>query len=100
MSRKGNRNQGNREVVEEVSEKSSDNDSDDDNGDDNEAAAKTDDRKKPEMFQSKSNSEIVTWLVSHPEILRLANQMVEINKTDESLITSSSSKLPDVRSIN
>ena len=51
------------------------------------------------MFQLKSNSEIVTWLVSHPEILQLANRMVEINKMDESLITSSSSKLPDVRSI-
>ena len=91
ISRKGNRNQGDRLVVEEVSEKSSDNDSDDGDDDDNEASAKTDDHKKPEMFQQKSNSEIVTWLVSNPEILRLANQMVE---TNESLGTSS--KITDV----
>lgn len=98
MSRERNRNQGDREVVEEASEKNSDDNGDDDD-DDNEPVSKTgerDDHRKPEMFQSKSNMEIVTWLVSHPEILRLANQMVEMNETDESLVTSSSSKVTDV----
>lgn len=95
MLRERNKNQGNREAVEEVSEKSSDDDSDD-GDDDNEPVAKTDDHKNPEIFQSKSNLEIITWLVSHPEILQLANQMVEMNKTDESLVTSSSSKITDV----
>jgi hypothetical protein len=67
MSRERNRNQGDREVI-EVSGKSS-NDDNDDGDDDNKPVAETNDYKKPEIFQSKSNSEIVTWLISHPEIL-------------------------------
>lgn len=91
MSRQRNR-EGDREVVKEVREKSSDDDSDDDD-DDNE---RVDDHNKPEVFQSMSNLEICTWLVSHPDILQLANKMSEISKTDESLVTSSSSNISDV----
>ncbi|CAB4395084.1 unnamed protein product [Rhizophagus irregularis] len=61
---------------------------DDDNDDDDES--KTEDHKKPEVFQSKSNLEIVAWLVDHPEILRLA---LEMNNTDVAI--SSSSKITD-----
>ncbi|CAB4388070.1 unnamed protein product [Rhizophagus irregularis] len=68
-----------------VNEKSND---DDDNDDDDES--KTEDHKKPEVFQSKSNLEIVAWLVDHPEILRLA---LEMNNTDVAI--SSSSKITD-----
>jgi len=53
--------------------------------------SKTEDHKKPEVFQSKSNLEIVAWLVDHPEILRLA---LEMNNTDVAI--SSSSKITDV----
>ncbi|CAB4443488.1 unnamed protein product [Rhizophagus irregularis] len=67
-----------------VSEKSSNDDDDDDD------VGKTEDHKKPEVFQSKSNLEIVAWLVDHPEILRLA---LEMNKTDVAI--SSSSKITD-----
>ncbi|CAB4411653.1 unnamed protein product [Rhizophagus irregularis] len=67
-----------------VSEKSSNDDDDDDD------VGKTKDHKKPEVFQSKSNLEIVAWLVDHPEILRLA---LEMNKTDVAI--SSSSKITD-----
>ncbi|CAB4431079.1 unnamed protein product [Rhizophagus irregularis] len=70
-----------------VSEKSSNDDDDDDDDDD---VGKTEDHKKPEVFQSKSNLEIVAWLVDHPEILRLA---LEMNKTDVAI--SSSSKITD-----
>ncbi|CAB4382684.1 unnamed protein product [Rhizophagus irregularis] len=65
-----------------------DDDDDDDNGDDDKS--KTEDHKKPEVFQSKSNLEIVAWLVDHPEILRLA---LEMNNTDVAI--SSSSKITD-----
>ncbi|CAB4410947.1 unnamed protein product [Rhizophagus irregularis] len=68
-----------------VSEKSSNDDDDDDDD-----VGKTKDHKKPEVFQSKSNLEIVAWLVDHPEILRLA---LEMNKTDVAI--SSSSKITD-----
>ncbi|CAB5089643.1 unnamed protein product [Rhizophagus irregularis] len=68
-----------------VNEKRS-NDDDDDDDDEN----KTEDHKKPEVFQSKSNLEIVAWLVDHPEILRLA---LEMNNTDVAI--SSSSKITD-----
>ncbi|CAB4403290.1 unnamed protein product [Rhizophagus irregularis] len=68
-----------------VSEKSSNDDDDDDDD-----VGKTEDHKKPEVFQSKSNLEIVAWLVDHPEILRLA---LEMNKTDVAI--SSSSKITD-----
>ncbi|CAB4405841.1 unnamed protein product [Rhizophagus irregularis] len=68
-----------------VSEKSSNDDDDDDDD-----VGKTEDHKKPEVFQSKSNLEIVAWLVDHPEILRLALKM---NKTDVAI--SSSSKITD-----
>ncbi|CAB4399251.1 unnamed protein product [Rhizophagus irregularis] len=72
-----------------VNEKSNDDD-DDDNDDDDES--KTEDHKKPEVFQSKSNLEIVAWLVDHPEILRLA---LEMNNTDVAI--SSSSKITDIK---
>ncbi|CAB4379271.1 unnamed protein product [Rhizophagus irregularis] len=77
-----------------VNEKRSndDNDDDDDDNDDNDDddESKTEDHKKPEVFQSKSNLEIVAWLVDHPEILRLA---LEMNNTD--IAISSSSKIMD-----
>ncbi|PKK64934.1 hypothetical protein RhiirC2_786841 [Rhizophagus irregularis] len=65
---------------------------DDDDDDDDNDVDKTDDHKKPEVFQSKSNLEIlVAWLVNHLEILRLA---LEMNKTDVAI--SSSSKITDI----
>ncbi|CAB4383114.1 unnamed protein product [Rhizophagus irregularis] len=70
-----------------VNEKRSNDDDDDDDDDDE---SKTEDYKKPEVFQSKSNLEIVAWLVDHPEILRLA---LEMNNTDVAI--SSSSKIMD-----
>ncbi|CAB4401066.1 unnamed protein product [Rhizophagus irregularis] len=69
-----------------VNEKRSNDDDDDDDDDE----SKTEDHKKPEVFQSKSNLEIVAWLVDHPEILRLA---LEMNNTDVAI--SSSSKITD-----
>ncbi|PKB99885.1 hypothetical protein RhiirA5_366072, partial [Rhizophagus irregularis] len=66
-----------------VSEKSS-------NDDDKDDVGKTEDHKNSEVFQSKSNLEIVAWLVNHLEILRLALKM---NKTDVAI--SSSSKIID-----
>ncbi|CAB4387178.1 unnamed protein product [Rhizophagus irregularis] len=60
------------------------------NDDDDDDESKTEDHKKPEVFQSKSNLEIVAWLVDHPEILRLA---LEMNNTDVAI--SSSSKITD-----
>ena len=93
MSRKKSKNQGDREaeeVVEVVSEKSSDDDSNDDD-DGNELVSKAKDHRKPKVFQSKTKLEIVTWLVENPDILRLANEMLEMNKPNESPITSSSS---------
>ncbi|CAB4431786.1 unnamed protein product [Rhizophagus irregularis] len=87
---KKSKNHSNKEAAESadkevvvVSEKSSNDDDDDDVG-------KTEDHKKPEVFQSKSNLEIVAWLVDHPEILRLA---LEMNKTDVAI--SLSSKITD-----
>jgi hypothetical protein len=71
-----------------VNEKRSNDDDDDDDDDD---ASKTENHKKSEVFQSKSNLEIVAWLVDHPEILRLA---LEMNNTDVAI--SSSSKITDV----
>ncbi|UZO18335.1 uncharacterized protein OCT59_009651 [Rhizophagus irregularis] len=62
--------------------------SNDDN--DNDDESKTEDHKKTEVFQSKSNLEIVAWLVDHPKILRLA---LEMNNTDVAI--SSSSKITD-----
>jgi hypothetical protein len=73
-----------------VNEKRNDDDDDDDDNDDDDES-KTEDHKKPEVFQSKSNLEIVAWLVDHPEILRLA---LEMNNTDVAI--SSSSKITDV----
>ncbi|CAB5379937.1 unnamed protein product [Rhizophagus irregularis] len=75
-----------------VNEKRSndDDDDDDDDNDDDDDESKTEDHKKPEVFQSKSNLEIVAWLVDHPEILRLA---LEMNNTDVAI--SSSSKIMD-----
>ncbi|CAB5375835.1 unnamed protein product [Rhizophagus irregularis] len=75
-------------VVNEKRSNDDDDDDDDDNDDDDES--KTEDHKKPEVFQSKSNLEIVAWLVNHPEILRLA---LEMNNTDVAI--SSSSKITD-----
>ncbi|CAB4407231.1 unnamed protein product [Rhizophagus irregularis] len=90
---KKSKNYSNKEVAESadkevvvVNEKSS-NDNDDDDDDD---VSKMEDHKKPEVFQSKSNLEIVVWLVDHPEILRLA---LEMNKTDVAIL--SSSKITD-----
>ncbi|GBC11107.2 uncharacterized protein OCT59_025729 [Rhizophagus irregularis] len=71
-----------------VNEKRSNDDDDDDD------ASKTEDHKKPEVFQSKSNLEIVAWLVDHLEILRLA---LEMNNTDVAI--SSSSKITDDESV-
>ncbi|GBC33450.2 hypothetical protein GLOIN_2v1789395 [Rhizophagus irregularis DAOM 181602=DAOM 197198] len=65
-------------VVNEKSSNDDDDDDDDNDDDDNDNVGKTEDHKKPEVFQLKSNLEIVAWLVNHPEILRLA---LEMNKT-------------------
>ncbi|CAB5380362.1 unnamed protein product [Rhizophagus irregularis] len=73
-----------------VNEKRSNDDDDDDDDNDDDDESKTEDHKKPEVFQSKSNLEIVAWLVDHPEILRLA---LEMNNTDVTI--SSSSKITD-----
>ncbi|CAB5395457.1 unnamed protein product [Rhizophagus irregularis] len=73
-----------------VNEKRSNDDDDDDDDNDDDDESKTEDHKKPEVFQSKSNLEIVAWLVDHPEILRLA---LEMNNTDVAI--SSSSKITD-----
>lgn len=35
----------------------------------------------PEQFQSYKNLEICNWLVNNPHILRLANQMLEMNES-------------------
>ncbi|CAB4392198.1 unnamed protein product [Rhizophagus irregularis] len=77
-------------VVNEKSNDDDDDDDDDDDNDDDDDESKTEDHKKPEVFQSKSNLEIVAWLVDHPEILRLA---LEMNNTDVAI--SSSSKITD-----
>ncbi|CAB4374192.1 unnamed protein product [Rhizophagus irregularis] len=77
-------------VNEKRSNDDDDDDDDDDNDDDDDDESKTEDHKKPEVFQSKSNLEIVAWLVDHPEILRLA---LEMNNTDVAI--SSSSKITD-----
>ncbi|PKK45859.1 hypothetical protein RhiirC2_722705, partial [Rhizophagus irregularis] len=83
---KKSKNYSNKEVAESadkevvvVNEKSSD---------DNDDVDKTEGHKKPEVFQSKSNLEIVAWLVNYLETLRLA---LEMNKTDVAI--SSSSKI-------
>jgi len=92
MKKNKNHGHGNKEVVEVINEKSSDDDNDcDDDDDDDELVNKTEDHKKPEVFQSKSNLEIAAWLVGHPEILKLA---LEMNKTDVAI--SSSNKVTDV----
>jgi ABC-type Zn2+ transport system substrate-binding protein/surface adhesin len=99
--RKSSRNHGDKEVAKDCSDDDSDNDNDDDNNDDddnddddnNEPVDKTD-HEKPKVFQSKTNLEIAIWLVGHPDILRLANEMN--NKTDESLATLSASKITEV----
>ncbi|UZN99547.1 uncharacterized protein OCT59_000814 [Rhizophagus irregularis] len=75
-----------KEVIVVNEKRSNDNDDDDDDDD----ASKTEDHKKPKVFQSKSNLEIVAWLVDYPEILRLA---LEMNNTDVAI--SSSSKIMD-----
>ena len=87
---------------EERGEKSSDDNGDYDDDkteemDNNDKMGKMDDKIKtiPEQFQSYSNLEICNWLVSHPHILRLANQMLEMSKSDEpsldtSIVASSS----------
>ncbi|UZO20515.1 uncharacterized protein OCT59_012938 [Rhizophagus irregularis] len=77
-------------VVNEKRSNDDDDDDDDDDNDDDDDESKTEDHKKPEVFQSKSNLEIVAWLVDHPEILRLA---LEMNNTDVAI--SSSSKITD-----
>ncbi|CAB5203407.1 unnamed protein product [Rhizophagus irregularis] len=88
---KKSKNHSNKEAAESadkevivVNEKKSNDDDDDDD------ASKTEDHKKPEVFQSKSNLEIVAWLVDYSEILRLA---LEMNNTDVAI--SSSSKITD-----
>jgi TATA-binding protein-associated factor Taf7 len=78
-------------VNEKRSNDDDDDDDDDDNDNDDDDESKTEDHKKPEVFQSKSNLEIVAWLVDHLEILRLA---LEMNNTDVAI--SSSSKITDV----
>ncbi|UZO14137.1 uncharacterized protein OCT59_005605 [Rhizophagus irregularis] len=79
-----------KEVIVVNEKKSNDDDDDDDDDNDDDDESKTEDHKKPEVFQSKSNLEIVAWLIDHPEILRLA---LEMNNTDVAI--SSSSKITD-----
>ncbi|GBC48409.2 hypothetical protein GLOIN_2v1625176 [Rhizophagus irregularis DAOM 181602=DAOM 197198] len=91
---KKSKNYSNKEAAESadkkvivVNEKRSNDDDDDDDD-----ASKTEDHKKPEVFQSKSNLEIVAWLVDYPEILRLA---LEMNNTDVAI--SSSKEFKEIR---
>lgn len=65
--------------------------SSEDNGDDDDDKTEKIDKIKPipEQFQSCTNLEICNWLVVHPHILRLANQMFEMNKLDESSLDTS-----------
>ncbi|CAB4401593.1 unnamed protein product [Rhizophagus irregularis] len=77
-------------VNEKRSNDDDDDDDDNDNDNDDDDESKTEDHKKPEVFQLKSNLEIVAWLIDHPEILRLA---LEMNNTDVAI--SSSSKITD-----
>ncbi|CAB4383507.1 unnamed protein product [Rhizophagus irregularis] len=79
-----------KEVIVVNEKRSNDDDDDDDDDNDDDDKSKTEDHKKPEVFQSKSNLEIVAWLVDHPEILRLA---LEMNNTNVAI--SSSSKITD-----
>jgi hypothetical protein len=71
----------------EGGEKSSDDNGNDDDDDKTDKTEKMDKIKLiliPEQFQSGTNLEICNWLVAHPHILQLANQMLEMNKLDES----------------
>lgn len=57
-----------------------DGDDGEDEDDDDEKINKVDDNEKkpiPEQFRSRTKLEICTWLVEHPDILRLANEMNE-----------------------
>ncbi|GBB92278.1 hypothetical protein RclHR1_19950006 [Rhizophagus clarus] len=70
-------------VEEEVRDKSDEdynNDDDDDERDDNGEEAD----EISEQFQKHSKLEIVNWLVKHPDILRLANEMNESSDVAES----------------
>ncbi|GES74851.1 hypothetical protein GLOIN_2v1876551 [Rhizophagus clarus] len=69
------------EGVRDKSDEDYDNDDDDDDeGDDNGEEAD----EIPEQFRKHSKLEIVNWLVKHPEILRLANEMNESSDVVES----------------
>ena len=69
------------EGVRDKSDEDYDNDDDDDDeGDDNGEEAD----EIPEQFRKHSKLEIVNWLVKHPEILRLANEMNESSDVAES----------------
>ena len=65
--------------------------SSEDNSDDDDDKTEKIDKIKPipEQFQSCTKLEICNWLVVHPHILRLANQMFEMNKLDESSLDTS-----------
>ncbi|GET01099.1 hypothetical protein GLOIN_2v1786777 [Rhizophagus clarus] len=69
------------EGVRDKSDEDYDNDDDDDDeGDDNGEEAD----EIPEQFRKHSKLEIVNWLIKHPEILRLANEMNESSDVVES----------------
>ncbi|GBC09021.1 hypothetical protein RclHR1_08550007 [Rhizophagus clarus] len=69
------------EGVRDKSDEDYDNDDDDDDeGDDNGEEAD----EIPEQFRKHSKLEIVNWLVKHPDILRLANEMNESSDVAES----------------
>ena len=67
--------------VRDKSDEDYDNDDDDDDeGDDNGEEAD----EIPEQFRNHTKLEIVNWLVKHPDILRLANEMNESSDVAES----------------
>jgi hypothetical protein len=66
--------------VRDKSDEDYDNDDDDDDeGDDNGEEAD----EIPEQFRNHTKLEIVNWLVKHPDILRLANEMNESSDVAE-----------------
>src|SRR6266542_1886383 len=95
--------EGEREAIVEGEKSSDDDDGDDDDDNDKMDDNNKTDNKIPNPFQSYTNLEICNWLVEHPNILQLANQMLEMNESsfDTSAVTlpsstSSSSKITDV----
>lgn len=71
-------------IVEEGVRDKSDEDYDDDDGDDEGDDNGEEGDEIPEQFRYHTKLEIVNWLVKHPDILRLANEMNESSDVAES----------------